>query len=108
MEDNPYSAFVDLMRDESKHMQTASWRIGSVTSGNPLTVDIGGAPQDSSAIVMLSLITQVSVTVNEAEGHTHAATTKVTQPAYMRGDMLLLIPIEDEQRYIVIGKLVGL
>ena len=108
MEDDPYSKFVDMMRSDNKEITPPFLRIGTVASENPLTVDIGGALQEQNALVFAEALPAVAVTVGTAEAHYHSADVSVKPPKYDRGDKLLLIPIEEEQRYIVLARLVGL
>lgn len=108
MEDNPYSAIINTMKNAANEVLPAGYRIGTVISGIPLMVDIGGAQQDRSALVFMVTSQPVTAITETAEGHVHTVNISVGQPKYERGDKLLLIPIEDEQRYIILSKLVGL
>lgn len=84
MDDNPFSNIVSIIRDDSKRQTHAHYRIGSVISVDPLRVDVAGAIQDKDTLVKNSQITN-----------------------FQSADVLLLIPIEDEQRYIIICKVVS-
>ncbi|MCL2045725.1 MAG: DUF2577 domain-containing protein [Oscillospiraceae bacterium] len=112
IEENPYAKFVGNMRDLAFEAIPASYRIGEVISASPLRIDVGGAVQESNALVSIYSPRTVSVTVNvetsQLHSHPAAATASVSMPGYSKGDMVLLVPIEDEQRYIILGKLVGL
>ena len=123
MEDNPYSAFVDAMKQITRDAQPATIRFGVVTRAKPLLVDVGGALQEERDLVFASPSPLVSVEVDHAGQHRHLIQTSETEdagqhshtarvsrdlPAFQAGDALLLIPIEDEQRYIVVSRLVGL
>lgn len=83
MEDNPFSTLVNNIRDDNKAQIPASYRLGRVITSNPLTVDVAGAIQEKIELQKNSLITSFS-----------------------ENDQLLLLPIEDEQKYIIICKVV--
>ena len=85
MEGNPYSAFVDLMHGCANEILPVGYRIGTVTSKSPLKVDIGGAVQERDALIFTS-----------------------SAPSFEQGETLLMIPIENEQRYIILARLFGL
>ena len=108
MEENPYSKFVEMMRGAQSTSGGAAFRIGTVISGGPLRIDVGGAVQDGGSLVALAPQVSVAASVSESEGHTHEAVASASPDPFNRGDRALLIPIEDEQRYIVLGRLVGL
>ena len=108
MEDNPFSALVGIMRNEAEGAAPAAWRIGKVASDSPLSIEVGGAAQDSGSLVAAYAPSRVAVSVDESESHSHAAEGEAEAPRYRRGDMVLLLPIEEEQRYIILAKLVGL
>jgi hypothetical protein len=83
MEDNPYSVLVNNIREDIKSRTPVSYRHGRVITSNPLTVEVAGTVQESSELLKNSLLT--SFTAN---------------------DWLLLLPIENEQRYIIVCKVV--
>lgn len=83
MEDNPYSALINNIREDIKSRTPVSYRYGRVITSNPLTVEVAGTVQESSELLKNSLLT--SFTAN---------------------DWLLLLPIENEQRYIIVCKVV--
>lgn len=85
MEDNPFAAIVKTMREDNKAQIPVSFRLGTVISTIPVKVDIAGIVQEEKDLLKNSLINFLNT-----------------------GDRLLLIPIEDEQRYIIICKVVGI
>ena len=166
MEDNPYSSMINMFRGDATDTRPVIWRIGTVLTENPLTVDINGAVQDESALVFTrppyadyidleiddtslryddlnetiqhtltvephthtaTVSSSVAATVSidlatlayqhtaiqphnhtgVTEGHKHTGRVKNWMPKYEKGTSLLLLPIEDEQRYIVIARLYG-
>jgi len=127
MEDNPYSALVGLMRVSAKESTPVAFRIGVVVNEDPLSIDIGGALQEAEALVHATTSPFVEVTVDTeiatttphshsggdqssvtVNPHAHSARVTNKLPRFFRGESLLLVPIEDEQRYIVLARLVGL
>ncbi|WP_029502489.1 hypothetical protein [Lachnoclostridium phytofermentans] len=84
MDDNPFSNIVSIIRDDNKSQIHAHYRIGSVISADPLRVDVAGAIQDKDSLLANGQITN-----------------------FQPGEELLLTPIEDEQRYIIICKVVS-
>lgn len=84
MEDNPFAALVKNIREDNKSQIPVSLRLGTVLSAVPLELDVAGTVQDQSSLLKNDLLTH-----------------------FTRGDRLLLAPIEDEQRYIIICKVVG-
>ena len=112
MQDDPYSAIASIMRESAKEAAPAGHRIGKVITVAPLTVDVNGAIQEQGALVF-ALPLQVPVNVDKNTGpveqqHSHAARISREAPVFERGDILYLEPIEDEQRYIIWARLVGL
>ena len=126
MEGNPYSEIINVVRGEAKGMQPAAYRIGTVVRESPVAVDVGGALQGAGDLAYLTPAPFVEAQVDETElrydtqeeaGHAHAGkkerhahAARVTNglPVYKTGDKLLLLPIEEEQRYVILGRLVGL
>lgn len=82
MNNNPFLSVVKCIRDDNK--PNASYRLGNVVSVNPFTVDVAGTNQDISAFLKNDMLTPFNI-----------------------GDRLFLVPIEDEQRYIIVCKVVS-
>lgn len=83
MSDNPFLGVISSIRTDNMAQTSASYRKGTVKAINPLTVDVSGIDQDADSLLKNSLMTSFEV-----------------------GDHLLLLPIEDEQRYIILCKVV--
>jgi hypothetical protein len=81
MENNPFTTMVQAIRDDNK--TPAAYRIGTVKSISPLEVDVAGTIQDHDSLLKNEMII-----------------------TFEFGDRLLLIPIDDEQRYIILCKVV--
>lgn len=84
MEDNPFAAMVMAMREDSRKQIPAGFRLGTVISSSPLAVEVAGIAQDADSLLKNSLLT-----------------------SFDTNDKLLLIPIEEEQRYIIVCKVVS-
>lgn len=81
MDHNPFVSVIQSIRNDKKIPE--SYRIGTIISPNPLAVEIAGINQGTDALLKSDTLTSFEI-----------------------GDRLLLIPIEDEQRYIIICKVV--
>jgi len=84
MEDNPYVLFIQKICEQIKKMQPVNIRMGEVTSVGPLKLVVAGTVQTSEALLKNKALATLEI-----------------------GDQLLLIPIEDEQRYIIVCKVVS-
>lgn len=85
MEGNPYSVLLRAFRSDTEARLPASFRFGTVLSADPLRVEVAGTVQDADDLMKNAALTEFSI-----------------------GDALLLVPIENEQRYIILCKVVGL
>ena len=84
MEGNPYVSLVNTIRNDNKYNFPANYRLGTVVSALPLTVDVAGNVQEENDLLKSDTI------VN-----------------FAKGEQLLLIPVDDEQKYIIICKVVN-
>lgn len=83
MEDNPFSTIINVIREDNRAQTPVTYRLGTVITAE--TVEVAGNMQGKDALLKNSLISDFEV-----------------------GDRLLMIPIEDEQRYIILCKVVEL
>lgn len=83
MENNPFTSMVNAIRDDNKSQIAASYRFGTVTSIAPINVDVAGTMQDSDSLLKNDVLNDFEL-----------------------GDRLLLLPIEEEQIYIILCKVV--
>lgn len=74
---------VNRIREDNKKQSPVYHRIGDVISVAPLQVNVRGAIQEGDALLKNDAIIK-----------------------FEKGDRLLLMPIDDEQRYIIICKVV--
>ncbi len=84
MEDNPYVELLQMMRQQGKSQIPVTIRFGTIISANPLKVDVGNTVQEKDDLLK-----------NADIGELHS------------GDTVLLVPIEDNQRHIIICRVVG-
>ena len=82
MENNPFVPVIQAFKDGTK--MPAAYRIGTVISITPLTIDVAGTNQDQDDFLKNDILVTFEI-----------------------GDQLLLIPIDDEQRYIIVCKVVS-
>lgn len=85
MDNNPFLPIVNKIRNDNKGQIPVSYRIGTIMSINPLTVDVAGNSQGVEDLLKNAALTSFNV-----------------------GDQVYLSPIEDEQRYVIICKVVEL
>ena len=85
MQNNPYAELVNIIGQNARDIAPVSFRIGRVLTEQPISIDVGGAVQNADALVF---------------------TTET--PTFFMGDSVLLLPIEEEQRYIALTRLVGI
>lgn len=83
MEDNPFIKIIEQIRTDNKEHYPTTYRFGRVISINPLKVEVDSLELDKEAFMKSSQITTFEL-----------------------NDDVLLIPIEDEQRYIILAKVV--
>ena len=83
MNSNPFAGVIHVIREDNRVKTPTSYRIGEVKSVSPLVVNVAGTDQEADDLLKNELITSPTA-----------------------GDILLLLPIENEQRYIIICKVV--
>lgn len=84
MEENPYSLLLKNIRNDIRKRIPPAFRLGTVIETNPLRIDVAGTVQTNESLL-------------KSEG----------LDIFTRGERLLLIPIEEEQRYIILCKVVN-
>ncbi len=83
MENNPFAPIVQSIRADNTRQTPAYHRMGTVKSIIPLIIEVSGTDQDSDSLLKNAVITHFDI-----------------------GDELLLMPVEEEQRYIILCKVV--
>lgn len=86
MEDNPYSMLLNIIRGDAADRQAPSFFIGTVIKRDPLQIDVAGLTQDKTTL-------RINYSIRNSLG---------------KGDEVLLLPYEDQQRFIAICKVVSL
>ena len=86
MTENPFSRIVNTIREDNRSQVAASFRMGTVITVEPLMVEVAGNVQERE-----DLLKSGNLYLGDLEA----------------GDRLLLVPIENEQRYIIVCKVVS-
>lgn len=130
MEDNPYRAFLDVVRTEAAETAPTGLCLGVVTSPSPLKVLTGGNTLEAGELLAAAHLLAGETAAVRAElagsleidascpagshsaagvtGGALAGTITRTAAGFRAGDRLLMLPIEEAQRYIIICKVVEL
>lgn len=126
MEDNPFTTLLETMRGEAKGQIPTAYRLGKVVNASPLKVSASGIllsgddllinagiGERTEALAMSELSGELngtlhgeSVNLDIAGGHLSAAAKVKTSLA--EDDTVLLISLEDNQKFIVLCKVVSL
>ncbi|WP_312695607.1 DUF2577 family protein [Caproiciproducens sp.] len=83
MEDNPYSKLLALVSEQAGKQIPITFRFGTVLSAAPLKIEVSNTVQSSSDLLKSNAI-----------GELHS------------GDTILLIPFEENQRFLILCKVV--
>lgn len=83
VEDNPYIKLIKRIRKENESCHPVAYRFGKVLSSDPLKIEVDSLTLDREDFLKNSNI------------HT-----------FYQGESLFLIPIEEEQRYVIVAKVV--
>ncbi|HIT53131.1 MAG TPA: hypothetical protein IAD07_04245 [Candidatus Fimivicinus intestinavium] len=81
MQDNPFAAMLNIIKESARALNSPPLRIGEVISTAPLKVDVAGTPQDGSTIQKNAELGNLST-----------------------GDRVLLACLDDDQRFIILCK----
>ena len=84
MQENPYSGILGLISSRAKGQIPATFMFGEVKQANPLTVTVSDTDQSGSDLMKNTVIGELKA-----------------------GDTVLLIPMENNQKFIVLCKVVG-
>lgn len=83
MEDNPFVGFITKIREDSRANYPTMHRFGRIVSTQPIQVEVDDTIYEESDLLKNDSITNFTV-----------------------NDNVLLLPIEEEQRYIILLKVV--
>ncbi len=83
VDNNPFLSVIQQIREDNRTQIPVSFRYGIVKSVTPLEIDVAGTSQDKDTLLKNDLLINFEL-----------------------GDRLLLLPIDDDQRYIIICKVV--
>lgn len=84
MPENPYSGILNMCREEARGQIPASFLFGEVKTVNPLVITVSKTDQTGSSLIK-----------NAAIGELKA------------GDSVLIVPLENNQRFLVLCRVVG-
>lgn len=85
MEGNPYVELVNILKENAQESYPVAYRFGIVKSIDPLKVETSGTDQGSADLLRSNTVVGLNV-----------------------GDSVLLLPIEDQQKFIILCKVVGI
>lgn len=85
MEGNPYIELINTLRKDAQERNTVYYRFGTVVNVNPLRIETSGTVQESFDLLRSNVVV-----------------------GFEKGDSVLLLPIEDQQRFIILCKVVGI
>jgi len=85
MEGNPFVELVKSIREDILAQMPVAYRFGTVVSENPLKIETSGTIQERFDLLRSNTVVDLK-----------------------KGDSVLLLPIEDQQKFIILCKVVGL
>lgn len=84
MEDNPYTTFLRILREQASGQIPVLFRVGTVISASPLKIEVSETVQSGDRL-------------RKNEGITELRT----------GDSVLLVSLDGDQTFIILCKVVG-
>lgn len=84
MEGNPYVELVKEIKNTAREQTPVAYRFGTVVSVEPLKVETSGTVQERFDLLRSNNVVGLA-----------------------KGDSVLLLPIEEQQRFIILCKVVG-
>ena len=84
MKENPYSAILKMVRRQAENQIPVTFRFGVIRCANPLAISVSGTEQSKTDLLMNAAIGELKI-----------------------GDNVLLIPINGDQQFIVLCKVVS-
>lgn len=108
--DADYAGIISLMRSTAKGEQVLSFRTGTVTSEDPIELDVGGLRVGSGKLSVNELLLkqierEVDCELTEGEHIVRKGWYKFRENQLKAGDQVLLITDRDRYFYLV-GKMV--
>lgn len=85
MEGNPFSALIENIRCDTGRQIPVTFRFGVVSCAEPLKIEVAGTLQEQDSLLKNNAL-----------------------ETFNAGERVLLLPIEDEQRYIIFCKVVSI
>ncbi len=84
MEDNPYSKILSLIKRQTGEQIPTVFRFGTVLSAVPLKIEVSNTVQEGSDLLKSSSIGEL-----------------------FSGDTVLLVPLDEDQRFLILCKVVN-
>lgn len=127
MESNVYTELIGRLRGDIQLQLPTGYRLGKVIKTDPITINVAGINLSGDDLMINALLLKhprnvemnmitgnLSASVNCSEGSissisvTSGSINSVATLDYCltKGDSVLLLPIEDEQRFIILCKVV--
>ncbi|MEA4893324.1 MAG: DUF2577 family protein [Peptococcaceae bacterium] len=126
MEDNPFNTIIQVMRQEGSFDRAPSLVLGKVQALSPLQVLVEGTVQTrdtllANAELLAGSVLEADFQIN-GQGSITGAGDSISGNAELRGeiglerqtdswsigDQLLLLPVDEHQKYIILCKVVSL
>ena len=126
MADNPFNQLIEVIREESAPVGPGNLVMGKVQSVSPLRILVDGTQQTAESLLAnAGLLPGAEMTVaGEGEGQVYiedaagavagavefhgSLLLERQSDAWAAGDQLLMLAIEERQRYIILCKVVSL
>lgn len=106
--ENPYSRLIELMRDEGTHFNPPSIRLAEIKSVEPLLINIGSVDIDKDNLLisdrLLKEYKRDVVLTTSTNSYTGELSYK--DVGLNVGDIVLLLPVNNEQDFVLIDKVV--
>lgn len=97
MEGNPFSQFLEMVKDMAKEQIRPGFRMGIVKAVSPLTVEIAGLEYRGEELLVNDLLTAEI----QLEEHTWKRPLQI-------GDQVICLPLDgDDARYFLLAKAVA-
>ncbi len=108
MEGNPYVNLIAALREDTTERTPTHLRLGKVISISPLKVEISGTVQEREQILLNNSLYQGNENI-KLKRTSDGVETEYHAPSRLKiqaGDTVLVLPMEEEQKFILICKVV--
>lgn len=102
MEGNPFSQFLEMVKDTAKEQIRPGFRLGIVKSISPLAVEIAGLEYRGDELMINDLLT-AEIKITE-----HPELIHIWKRPLQTGDCVICLPLDgDDARYFILAKAVA-